>query len=404
MSAEGAQAESSAAAAAASTSSAQSSRKRVQVIGAPPPGPPIPRDDALSGDENEGDDDDDDARSVDTDAPPPADKETQQPLPPPRDEDTDLLATFSDQDDYLDLSHLSLKTSELRRLNLPRFKNNLKRLVLRQNLINKIGEADIGALTSLEELDLYDNSLEKTYGDVLQSCSQLESLDYSFNNIKHISHVAHLARLHTLYFVQNKISRVREGDFDGPIQHSLTSLELGGNRLRAIENIGRLTKLTELWLGKNKITKLENLEAFTSLRILSIQSNRITKIENLSALTDLEELYISHNGLTSLGDGLKDLKKLRVLDIAGNRVTSLGSSLEGLTELEEFWANDNALEDLRDLEEQLKPQKCPKLETVYLEGNPVQKKEGAGYRRKVMLALPQVSQIDATFVKAPVLR
>lgn len=36
------------------------------------------------------------------------------------------------------------------------------------------------------------------------------------------------------------------------------------------------------------------------------------------------------------------------------------------------------------------------LETVYFEGNPIQKDLGASYRRKIMLALPQVGQIDAT--------
>lgn len=36
------------------------------------------------------------------------------------------------------------------------------------------------------------------------------------------------------------------------------------------------------------------------------------------------------------------------------------------------------------------------LETVYLEGNPCQTNDRANYRRKVMLALPQVKQIDAT--------
>lgn len=40
----------------------------------------------------------------------------------------------------------------------------------------------------------------------------------------------------------------------------------------------------------------------------------------------------------------------------------------------------------------------PHLETVYLEGNPAQKKEGTGYRRKVQLALPQIQQLDATYV------
>lgn len=83
------------------------------------------------------------------------------------------------------------------------------------------------------------------------------SLDYSFNNIKHVSHVSHLAHLKTIYFVQNKITRIRESDFDGPVKDTLTSLELGGNKLRSIENLEKLTKLEELWLGKNKIPKLQ---------------------------------------------------------------------------------------------------------------------------------------------------
>lgn len=40
------------------------------------------------------------------------------------------------------------------------------------------------------------------------------------------------------------------------------------------------------------------------------------------------------------------------------------------------------------------------LETIYLEGNPCQQVESTSYRRKIMLALPQVKQIDATSVFA----
>ncbi|KAG7116762.1 Protein phosphatase 1 regulatory subunit SDS22 like protein [Verticillium longisporum] len=39
------------------------------------------------------------------------------------------------------------------------------------------------------------------------------------------------------------------------------------------------------------------------------------------------------------------------------------------------------------------------LTTVYFEGNPLQLRGPAVYRNKVRLALPQLSQIDATFVK-----
>jgi hypothetical protein len=60
--------------------------------------------------------------------------------------------------------------------------------------------------------------------------------------------------------------------------------------------------------------------------------------------------------------------------------------------------NNNKITDLRALEPQLK--NMTHLETIYLEGNPCQQVEGASYRRKIMLALPQVKQIDATSVFA----
>lgn len=56
--------------------------------------------------------------------------------------------------------------------------------------------------------------------------------------------------------------------------------------------------------------------------------------------------------------------------------------------------NDNLVESWSDLDE-LKGAK--NLETVYLERNPLQK--DPQYRRKIMLALPSVRQIDATFVR-----
>jgi protein phosphatase 1 regulatory subunit 7 len=40
----------------------------------------------------------------------------------------------------------------------------------------------------------------------------------------------------------------------------------------------------------------------------------------------------------------------------------------------------------------------PNLQTVYLEGNPLQLEMGANYRRKIMLACPQLIQIDAPYV------
>jgi len=108
----------------------------------------------------------------------------------------------------------------------------------------------------------------------------------------------------------------------------------------------------------------------------------------------LEELYISHNGLTEIS-GLSNNVNLRVLDVGTNRIISI-RNVEHLLKLEEFWANNNSISDFADVESQLTPLKS--LETVYLEANPLQASLGAAYRRRLMLALPQISQIDATLV------
>jgi len=47
-------------------------------------------------------------------------------------------------------------------------------------------------------------------------------------------------------------------------------LELGNNKLRAIENLESIPNLDELYLGKNKIEVIENLPNYQHLSILSI--------------------------------------------------------------------------------------------------------------------------------------
>ncbi|XP_059559834.1 protein phosphatase 1 regulatory subunit 7 isoform X5 [Myotis daubentonii] len=230
----------------------------------------------------------------------------------------------------------------------------VKTLCLRQNLIKCI--ENLEELHSLRELDLYDNQIKKI--ENLDTLTELEILDISFNLLRNIEGVDKLTKLKKLFLVNNKINKIENLSN----LRQLEMLELGSNRIRAIENIDTLTNLDSLFLGKNKITKLQNLDALSNLTVLSIQSNRLTKMEGLQSLVNLRELYLSHNGI---------------------------EVIEGL----ENNMNDNLLESWSDLDE-LKGAK--NLETVYLEGNPLQK--DPQYRRKVMLALPSVRQIDATFV------
>ncbi|QDS74875.1 Protein phosphatase 1 regulatory subunit sds22 [Venturia effusa] len=299
--------------------------------------------------------------------------------------DEDLTADMEDDIDEIDLVHCRI--SSMSSLKLDRF-TNLHRLCLRQNAISEI-EVPESLGPKLTELDVYDNMISHIKG--LDALTALTVLDLSFNKIKHIKRLQHLIHLTDLYFVQNKISTIE--NLEG--LSKLRNLELGGNRIREIQNLETLTALEELWLGKNKLTEIKGLDTLTNLKILSIQSNRLRSITGLESLTSLEELHISHNAITSLA-GLSQTNSLRVIDISNNPITKL-EGLETLANLEEFWASYCKFDSFQDVEKQLADKK--NLETVYFEGNMLQLRNPALYRNKVRLALPQVKQIDATFVK-----
>ncbi|KAF8510769.1 hypothetical protein JB92DRAFT_2727299 [Gautieria morchelliformis] len=314
----------------------------------------------------------------------------------PLGEDNDFLADYPDDTEArpeLELVHSRITSCTP--LNLPRFSQHLKKICLRQNFISMLEPDDFKPLNELDELDLYDNKI-KDVGQALDTLSKLTVLDLSFNLLKVIpGSLASLTSIQTIYFVQNKISRIQNLNAVGS---TLQSLELGGNRIRTIENLDSLVNLRELWLGKNKIMKLQNLGSLRRLRVLSIQSNRLTRIEGLEELVELEELYLSHNGIEKL-EGLEKNVKLRTLDAGNNRIQAL-ENISHLTYLEELWLNDNAIPNLRDVQQQLAHLKH--LQTVYLEGNPCQKNDVSNYRRKLIIDLPQISQIDATYVIFPI--
>ena len=255
--------------------------------------------------------------------------------------------------------------------------------------------------STLLELDLYDNLIGHMRG--VEELPNLTTLDLSFNKIKTIKHMEGLAKLRDLYLVANKISSV-EGLEGLAAAATLRMLELGSNRLRSVEPLGGygFAALEELWVAKNKITSLEGVQGLPKLRLLSAQSNRLRDLSPVRAVPTLEELYVSHNALESLAslkapvaEKEKVLANLRVLDIGNNAIRSL-TGTEHLTSLEEVWAAYNRVVEFDDV------QKClgdkTSLETVYLEGNPLQLRAPALYRNKVRLALPQVKQIDATYV------
>ncbi|KAM5470470.1 protein phosphatase regulatory subunit Sds22 [Microsporum ferrugineum] len=304
------------------------------------------------------------------------------PTPEEIEADEDLLVDLEDDADEIYLVHS--RVSSMKSLKLERF-THIEKICLRQNQITRIYLPD-NLVPTLMELDLYDNNISHVKG--LDHLVNLTSLDLSFNDIKHIKNISTLVHLKDLYFIQNRIQTI-EGleEFK-----ELRNLELGANKIREIDNLDNLTALEELWLGKNKISEIKNISSLTNLKILSLPSNRIETISGLESLSSLEELYLSDNLLTGIS-GLENNSSLRILDISNNKVSRL-ENLSHLPKLEELWASNNQLASFEEVERELKDKE--ELNTVYFEGNPLQKASPALYRNKVRLALPQIKQIDAS--------
>ncbi|AAS52788.1 AER104Wp [Eremothecium gossypii ATCC 10895] len=305
--------------------------------------------------------------------------------------DSELTADLPEDTTVIDLVHLKIESLEA--LDLHRFKK-LERLYLRQNLIESISEVEVLPAETVEELDLYDNRIKHISRNV-NKLVNLKSLDLSFNKIKNIKNIDKLTKLERVYFVQNKIAVIENLNTLG----NLKSLELGGNRIAEIgpESLQGLGGLEEIWLGKNSISRLANLQYLKNLKILSIQSNKLRNIEGLDELENLEELYLSHNFIEHI-EGLEKNTKLTTLDVTANRLTRI-ENVSKLTALTDLWASFNKIDQsFESLAEELKDLKA--LETIYLEGNPIQTKNATTYRRKLVLNLgPSLQKIDATYIR-----
>ena len=318
---------------------------------------------------------------------------------------------------------------------------NLVALGLRSNLISNEGfealpaPAKAAFAASLRELVLYENQLVRELPPSVATFRALEHLDVSYNEVRSLEGVRGLTHLRELYAANNKIVEIvpgtggrrakasgeatEEGEGEGAgegageateesvggVLADLTRLEvveLGSNRLRSCKGFGHLRgTLRELWLGRNKIVSAAPLRvlggAGGALRRLSLASNRLTSVDGVEALVGLEELQLSHNGLTSL-EGLETLTALRILDVAGNEVTRLPQQLAALVVLEDFWANDNKLENLEDVGPAFGA--TATLTTMYLERNPCavpeqDTAEHAKYAAAVKALVPSLTQLDA---------
>lgn len=156
---------------------------------------------------------------------------------------------------------------------------------------------------------------------------------------------------------------------------SLRSINLSNNFIVQIAP-GSLPKgLNTLNLSRNKINTIDGLRELTRLRVLDLSYNRISRIgHGLSNCTLIKELYLAGNKISDV-EGLHRLFKLTVLDLSFNKVSTTKA-------LGQLVANYNTLQALN------------------LLGNPIQSNISDDHLRKAVCdLLPKLVYLNKQPIK-----
>ncbi|KAI9075352.1 hypothetical protein K1719_042757 [Acacia pycnantha] len=161
---------------------------------------------------------------------------------------------------------------------------------------------------------------------------------------------------------------------------TLKVLNLSGNAIGRI-TVGALPRgLHALNLSKNNITTIEGLRELTRIRVLDLSYNRILRIgHGLASCSSLKELYLAGNKISEV-EGLHRLLKLNVLDLRFNKISTAKC-------LGQLAANYNSLQG------------------ISLEGNPAQKNVGNEQLKKYLQGLlPRLAYYNGQPLKAGTLK
>lgn len=82
---------------------------------------------------------------------------------------------------------------------------------------------------------------------------------------------------------------------------------------------------------------------------------------------------------------------LQVLDVSNNRISKV-ENLQGLTQLQDLWLNDNKIPSLEGIEDALSDQR-DSLTTIYLDNNPAA--TASDYKQRILALFPNLIQLDA---------
>ncbi len=251
-------------------------------------------------------------------------------------------------------------------------------LSLGSERIETLQSDDFAGLTSLEQLDLYDNELTALPPNIFAGLTNLRQLNLWHNDLATLSPnvfadltnlrvldlddndftaippdvFAGLTNLQTMWLNDTRLTTLPSGIFAG-----LTNLEylvVSGNEFTTLppDVFANLTSLETLSLRNNFLTALppDIFTGLTNLQTLLLHDNHLTALPPniFTGLTNLGSLYLHENDLAAIPpDVFTGLTNLRVLSLSRNRLTALSPDVfTDLTNLARLFLDTNQLTTL----------------------------------------------------------
>ncbi|OON20145.1 leucine Rich repeat-containing domain protein, partial [Opisthorchis viverrini] len=227
------------------------------------------------------------------------------------------------------LSYLPPQIGNLRRLQKVSwiYSMHFGQLWLQENYIYSL-PSEMERCANLTHLDLRHNRLDGALPSVILGLRCLQQLLLTYNKLNDISGVGNLKDLQILV--------VKSNNLQGPLP----------------EDLGQLTKLQILDCSKNRITILPDaIASCTKLIRLLLDYNCIGELpSSIGCLKKLQQLGIKYNQLTRLPTELAQCQQLTELNIEGNQITRLPHLSMDYNNLDTVSTNDFAdAEHLRSL-------------------------------------------------------
>ena len=270
--------------------------------------------------------------------------------------DVGLADPVNDRDAKANATSLRLEAKGLDSFPRLGLAPGLRELVVARNGLKTLPERLDEWTPSLQSLDARRNKLEGALAESVGRMRMLTRLQVDSNDLSSLPEgLGNLTSLVSLSASRNALVRLPDSIGDCK---SLRHLDVCRNKLMRLPEslFAGCAALEELWARDNQLVFMpgrpgipKTIRLAKRLRKLDVGGNRLTSnsFPPLDALVALEGLWLSDNNLTHLPKGLAGCANLRVLKVDGNRLESIGFDEDGIPamrSLEILSAKDNALQ------------------------------------------------------------